>query len=200
MLKKANLVLKNAEIDECLEGDFFGADQGALQIIKSNHVLTGAIGDFDSVSETEKELIKENCTHYIELNAMKDKSDTQEAIDFLYKMGYTDITVVGGLSKRFDHTWANVQLLRKYSNLTWIDECNCLSILPIGKTNIKKDKYKYVSFFSLAKGKISLRNFKYEIDNYELDELDSLCLSNEILDEYAEVENTMPVLCIKSHD
>lgn len=65
------------------------------------------IGDFDSVPESE---VKD--TEIIRLYPVKDMTDTQEAIDVAIKRGATEITILGALGGRIDHTLANLHLLK----------------------------------------------------------------------------------------
>ncbi len=199
-MKTAILVLKDANIIQSVKGDYIGVDQGALQIIKQGLPLSTAIGDFDSITVDEKAYIEKNTTNFIALNPMKDTSDTQEAIILAEKLGYKKIVVMGGLSKRFDHTWANMQLLRKYPHVVWMDDHNKIQILSQGESTIEKENYHYISFFALKSGIITIENLKYQLKQYALDELDSLCLSNEFNDKQASIITTMPVLCIQSKD
>jgi thiamine pyrophosphokinase len=65
------------------------------------------IGDFDSTDisaiggDTEK----------IELPAEKDDTDTLAAVKYAIGKGYEDVLIIGGLSGRFDHSFAVIQTL-----------------------------------------------------------------------------------------
>lgn len=199
-MKRAILALKNASIPFSLEGDYYGADQGALAILNANKPLKAAIGDFDSVSQEEFKRIQECAETMIQLKCRKDESDTKEAIDFIKKQDYNEIVVLGGLFGRFDHTWANLQLLQCNPDLIWMDEKNRLRIFQPGRHVIFKEDYHYISFFSLKKGKITLECMEYPLKDYELQPLDSLGLSNEIIGESGILECDVPILCIQCHD
>lgn len=197
---RAILVLKNAIIPQELTGDFYGADQGALCCLKQGKKLELAIGDFDSVSQEEKAWIFNQAKEVIQLCPRKDRSDTCEALEIILKRGYDEVVVCGGLFGRFDHTWANIQLLLRNPSICWMDEKNRILILKEGKHEIKKEGYRYISFFSLKEGKISLRNMEYPLEDYIMKPLDSLGLSNEIIGEVGYIECSMPILCIQCHD
>lgn len=197
---RAILVLKNAIIPDGLTGDFYGADQGALCCLKQGETLELAIGDFDSVKEEEKNWIVSQAKEVIQLCPRKDQSDTSEALEIILKRGYDEIVVCGGLFGRFDHTWANIQLLLKHPSLIWLDEKNRITILEAGEHEIKKAGYHYISFFSLKEGELTLRNMEYPLEDYTMKPLDSLGLSNEIIGELGYVKCSMPVLCIQCHD
>jgi len=199
-MRRAILALKNASIPSCLEGEFFGADKGALAVLAAKKPLKAAIGDFDSVSQDEYQAIKDAAEILIQLQCRKDESDTKEAIAHIKKQGYDEIVVIGGLFGRFDHTWANLQLLQCNPDLIWMDEKNRIKIFQPGRHLVYKDDYQYVSFFALQKGKITLENMEYPLDKYEMEPLDSLGLSNEIIGEFGILECDVPTLCIQCHD
>ncbi|MCR5786929.1 MAG: hypothetical protein K6G28_04445, partial [Acholeplasmatales bacterium] len=61
--------------------------------------------------------------------------------------------------------------------------------------------YKYVSFFSLDNNlHISLKGFKYNLNNYNLKITDPLCVSNEIIDKCGEVEVDNKTLVVLSKE
>ncbi|MGL4383494.1 MAG: thiamine diphosphokinase, partial [Bacilli bacterium] len=57
----------------------------------------------------------------------------------------------------------------------------------------------YYSFFTGQTSQITLINFKYPLNNYELTNTDTLCLSNEILNEKATLINTKSIIMICSN-
>ncbi len=200
-MKRAILVLSNAIYDPMLEGDYIGADKGAFILLGWLHPCRFAIGDFDSVSQIEKELILNNANEVKLLNCHKDQSDMAEAMDWIESNDYEEVVLLSETTGRFDHTYACLQRLVKSSlPFTWIDSKNKIQILKSGKHKIQKEIYPYISFFSLEKGKITLKDVEYPLNNYEMDVLDSLGLSNVILNEFCLVENDMKVLCIQSKD
>ena len=62
------------------DAQIIGVDRGALNAINNGIRLDISIGDFDSVSENEFNLIKTNSNKIIKLNKIKDETDTNEAI------------------------------------------------------------------------------------------------------------------------
>ena len=77
------------------------------------------------------------------------------------------------------------------------DEHNCIFVSEL-EMNVKKNDYKYISFFSLNNDTyITLSGMKYNIENYKLIPKDNLCLSNEIIDE-ANIVVTKKVLVFLS--
>lgn len=83
------------------------ADSGYLSACDCGVLPDVFIGDFDSVLKEEVKAKK-----IISLNPVKDKTDTQEAIDFAVSQGAKEISILGALGKRIDHTIANIHLLK----------------------------------------------------------------------------------------
>ena len=62
-----------------------------------------------------------------------------------------------------------------------MDEDSLIEVIRDNNYKIK-DGYKFISLFSIEDSIISLNGFKYNLNKYLLKPNDSLCLSNEILD------------------
>ena len=73
------------------------------------------IGDFDSVSEEEKEAIEiikaQAPEKVIELCPIKDDTDMLAALKLGLEKGYSDFRIYGGTGGRLEHTIANIQCL-----------------------------------------------------------------------------------------
>lgn len=182
--------LYNKDDDEFI----IGCDGGCkvLEDLNINYDL--ALGDFDSFSES---LINPNITK-IKFKSEKDESDLELALDYALKLDPEKILICNATGKRIDHLLASINLLKKYknSNIIILDEDNEISVS--GSSTFSQNDYKYISFFSIAEETvISLRGFKYNLDNYHLSQQDSLCLSNEIINEGYLITNK-EVLVIKS--
>ena len=180
---KAAIILKNAYLNNFNKNDYdivIGADRGAYFAISNNINPDISIGDFDSVNDSEFELIKKNSKKIIKLNPIKDESDTHEAIELV--KDYDKIIILGGIKgKRIEHLFANIIDLINYKNLSMIDEDSLIETVNDNNYVINKD-YKFVSLYSLdSESIISLDGFKYNLNNYHLKYNDPLCLSNEII-------------------
>lgn len=180
---------------------YVGVDRGALKIIHENLNGLLAIGDFDSCSDLEKASIQAYFSEVIEYNEMKDDTDTALAFAHLKKMDYEEITVYGAFQHRFDHALANYHLLiNEDFNLHLIDEYNHAFKIKMGVTEIKQSKYKYCAFFSFRESVITLKGFKYPLNQYLLKPYDSLVISNEIIKDSATIESDQDLICILSND
>ena len=178
---KAAIILKDAYLtnfNNCYD-IIIGADKGALHALNNGIIPDISIGDFDSVNEIEFEKIKNNSKKLIQLNKIKDSSDTHEAIKLV--SNYDEIHILGGIKgKRIEHLFSNIIDLINYPNLSIMDEDSLIE--TINDNNYKvKDNYKFVSLYAIDEAIIDLIGFKYELNNYLLKRNDPLCLSNEII-------------------
>ncbi len=199
---KIALVLFDIDLSLINLSDYYliGVDKGALNLVKNNYKVDLAIGDFDSVSKKEFNLIKGNSKELIVLNPIKDKTDTEEALDYALKKS-SDITIFGGIiGKRIEHFLSNLTLFYKFNDLKIVD--NNSLILYKDKISLNKEdykEYKYVSFFTLTNTTLTLKGFKYNLDNFALSlENCSLTTSNEILSDIASVISSNKVLIVFS--
>ena len=163
-----------------------GIDKGALIAIDKGIKLDYILGDFDSITFEELKIIKKKCPNIIKLNPIKDDTDTEFAIN--YFKNATEFIIHGGIQgKRIEHLISNINLILKYDNIKVIKDNNTkISRLLSGTYFI--NEYKYISFFAKSGSLISLKGFKYDLDNYQFKEFDNLCISNEIENEYGEVQ------------
>lgn len=198
MLKKAIIACKMTTSDFNLVGDWFGVDSGAEFLMKANKKMKAAIGDFDTYPNYF--LLNDYAEQIIKLPCQKDMSDSQYAIEYVKQLGYKEIILLGVTGGRLDHFMVNYLLLNQDIKIKIIDEFNEIFCLKKGNHQIKND-YQYISFFSVVPTNITLCNFKYPLTNYLLNPNDPLCLSNEIVGEYGEVNISHGTLyCIKSND
>ncbi len=153
-----------------------GVDRGALIALKNGYSLDYAIGDFDSVTAEERKFIASKAKNYLKLNCDKDLTDTEYAINCFKDAD--EILIYGGIAgKRIDHLYANINLCLKYPNVTFIDEAT--KIMAIPKYISLNEDYYYYSFFASENSIISLKGFKYELEDYKFNHCDNLCISNE---------------------
>ncbi len=159
-----------------------GVDKGAINAINHSLVLDLAVGDFDSVTETEFDVIKTSVKKIIKLDPIKDDTDTKCALNEAYKIS-NDVTILGGITgKRIEHFLANLNLLDIYPNLKIIDD-RTLIFLKSESFYLDIKEYFYVNLFAKEEVKnLTLNGFKYNLKNYDLKPFDSLGISNEVID------------------
>lgn len=187
-----------AVVESTIESaDFYiGVDGGVNTLLHQGIEPNVIVGDFDSINSQDIIDKYDN----IKLPMEKDDTDTAIAIEYLINNGYNDIRMYGVTGGRIDHFYAVMCLLRKYHNIkmTIIDKQNKIYILDQGTHYIKKDNYKYLSFFALNHTFLSISNCLYNLDNYELLAEDPLCVSNEIVDEMCLIETSDKIIVIQS--
>ena len=156
-----------------------GVDRGALNAVMQGIKLDVALGDFDSVSNEEFDLIKNNSKKVIKLNPIKDKTDTTEAIELV--KDYDEILILGGIKgKRIEHFYANILELHNNPKIKLVDD-NSLIETVVDNNYVVRNDYKYVSIFGMADSLISLSGFKYNLNEYHLSMYSSIGISNEIV-------------------
>lgn len=166
-----------------------GADRGALFLTRHGFTPDAALGDFDSVNVEERETIRQGSRLYMDCDPVrKDLTDTEWALDYAISLRPASILMLGVTGTRFDHTFANVQLLNKAAAeripCRIVDAHNEISLLS-GEDNILLTKgwYEQVSLLPLSgtvRG-ITLEGFLYPLENAELAVGQSLGISNVII-------------------
>ena len=187
-----NELLKET-VREMGEPFVIGADRGALRLIQNNIKMDIAIGDFDSVEELEKEMILSAAESEV-LQSEKDDTDTEHAFRFALDKQPEEIVLLGCTGRRMDHSLSCIGMLRqaleKDVKAFVVDNYNRISIRK-GTVQIKKEE-QYGKFVSIlpyggsAKG-VTMKGFKYEIDNVDIDAAYSLTVSNEITEPVATI-------------
>ncbi len=164
-----------------------GVDYGAFLAVKNDITLDVAIGDFDSVSKDEFDLIKKNAKKVEVLPEKKDYTDTVYALNLIENSSKT--TILGGImGDRIEHFIANLNLLKDNHNLVLLDDNSKIIILEEGNHNIFKENYYYFSIFGDLNTIITLEGFKYPLTDYVFLQNDSLGISNEIIDDFAYIK------------
>ena len=89
-----------------LEGAYIiAADSGYKNCKQLGAVPNLAVGDYDSLN-----FVPDDCEH-ITYPCEKDDTDLMAAVREALRRGCGDITILGAMGGRFDHTFANVQVL-----------------------------------------------------------------------------------------
>lgn len=162
------------------------ADSGYLSACDCGIVPDVFVGDFDSLLKEEV-----NAAKIISLNPVKDKTDTQEAIDYAVSQGIKFITIVGALGNRFDHTLANLHLL-KYANDSGIKaeivDVDTYITLVNNEISIKKKDGFCISLLPLTDCfGVSVFGVFYPLDNADMPIGNPYGISNEFTDDSAKI-------------
>ena len=165
------------------------------------------LGDFDSVNTKILEKYKTQNIKIIKLNPEKDLTDTHSAIDLALEIKSTEITILGAIGTRLDHTMANIHILKqaldKNIKAKIVNEKNEIELINKEIIIKKDDNYKYVSIIPLTTNVtgITIEGMKYIINDYTLSIGDSLGVSNEQIDKEAKISiKTGILVVIKSKD
>ena len=171
--------------------------------IKPNYI----VGDFDSI---DNEILKKYEDTDISIERLvpeKDLTDTESAIKLAVSLRSSSITIIGAMGTRIDHMLANIhileQALNKQIKARMINENNEIQLINDSLAIKKDDRFKYISVIPLtteAKG-VTIKGMKYPLNNYTLTIGNSLGVSNEQVDEIAEITVKEGILIIiKSND
>ena len=153
------------------------------------------IGDFDSVKEDTLNFFKEQQgISWKELNPVKDDTDTEFAIRQAIELGAKEITILGATGTRLDHVLGNIALLgiglQEQVDIRLVDSNN--RIRMIDKSMKLRNTEQFGNFVSLVpytgevKG-VTLKGFKYPLQDYTMGVFSSLGISNEVVEEEAEI-------------
>jgi len=158
-------------------------DQGLFDAYKAGIHVDMAIGDFDSLKDLR---LLDKVAHK-KLSPDKDLTDTESAITYAQSLAPKHIYILGGLGGlRFEHSYANLLLVKSYENLSIIT--NETKIVNLDKGIHKIDFKGYINVFAAKRSLVSLKGFKFNLDNHLLDPLDRLGISNELEGQLGEIE------------
>jgi thiamine pyrophosphokinase len=173
---------------------WIGVDRGVHTLLRNGIVPDAAFGDFDSVTETELQEIRDAMKDIHLYPSEKDETDLEIAFHWAVNQEPDELYVYGATGGRLDHLFGNIQLLlrdeilNKLSQMEVyiVDRTNILTARLPGIYKIEKiaDK-KYISFVPVPEAVegITLAGFKYPLDNCRIERGSTLCISNELISE-----------------
>ena len=148
------------------------------------------LGDFDSLG-------KQNLPdgpEILQVPAEKDLTDTQLAVEVALARGAKEITIIGGLSGRLDHTLSNLALLSHLHELkvyaVMTDGQNRARFIRNGGALIARSGFSYLSLLAadpVVKG-VEVQGCKYPLKKAKLKNTYQYAVSNEITGNCALVE------------
>lgn len=197
----------DAFLSDCLLQEQYSmiiaADSGLAAADRLNIELDYIVGDFDSVSETVLQKYRKLSTPIKTFPKEKDKTDTQIAIELALMNHAVHLDIIGATGSRLDHVLANIHLLLLPMQLkvraSLIDGNNRIYLKQESFTLKKQEQFgDYVSllpFTEKVRG-LTLRGFKYPLNQIVLTSGNSLGISNEIVEEEASVEFTEGILLV----
>ena len=183
----SSLLPKNQDI-------YLGVDGGGLKLLEQDLPLDIAVGDFDSVSETDLRQIRTQAKHVVQSVPEKNDTDLELALKAVFE-AYPDaaVTIYGAFGGRLDHFLSNIFLptdpdLTPYmEQIQLVDGQNRLIYRPAGCHEIQPDPaMSYIGFMPVGEGHLEITGAKYPLhqENYFLK---AMYGSNEFLDQPIQV-------------
>ena len=161
---------------------------GGMKILREAGIRPDiGVGDFDSVNVEDY-----SDTPIVKLQPEKDETDTEYALLMAIDKHPEEIVVMGATGSRLDQTMASIELL-KYAvdagvDAIILDPTNRIRVAR-GETVYTKDKafgyYLSVLPFSEDLTDLTMKGFKYEIEEFTLKKGISRCISNELASDRA---------------
>lgn len=188
--------LKDRKYDYVIAADS-GLEHAERLGIRVDYIL----GDYDSVKPEVLEMYAGN-TETVTYPSEKDFTDTHLALLRAINNGAEVIDLIGATGSRLDHTMTNIFVMK--AALDAETECAIYDAhnkiyLTDGNVSVKKcEQYgKYISFAPMTEQAVlSISGVKYPLENYVLKQGLSLCQSNEIIDETANINVKEGVLIV----
>jgi len=199
----------------CLDGGFDIAKEHGLD----PDIL---LGDFDSIDANIEEIRVESSgsddeadnLRIVEYPPEKDYTDLELALKLLDPGEFPELLIIGGIGGRLDQTAVNLQLIARYTSgyaspgqgfdlIEMLDGRNrCFAVRGSEKDyfTIPAQEGSYLSLLPMSETceGVSLTGVKYPLEKATLRRAASLGISNEIIDDRAELtaaEGTMLVIC-----
>ena len=167
------------------KGDIYCADGGANICYELGLTPKEIYGDLDSIKNEVKEFYQEKNIKFIKFQVEKDYTDSELILNEIQNK-YNVIYCIAGLGGSIDHELTNINLLDKYSNLIFISQKE--KIFKIDSNykfnNMINTKISFIIFSDKVKG-LTLKGFKYNIENLDIKKGEARCISNVIVENEA---------------
>ena len=167
------------------KGDIYCADGGANICYELNLTPKEIYGDLDSIKDEVKKFYQEKDIKFIKFQIEKNYTDSELVLNEIQNK-YDIIYCIAGLGGSIDHELTNINLLDKYSNLIFISQKE--KIFKINSdykfNNMINTKISFIIFSDKVKG-LTLKGFKYNIENLDIKKGEARCISNVIVENEA---------------
>jgi thiamine pyrophosphokinase len=169
------------------------ADKGAQYCLQSGIEPGLVVGDMDSLDQGSTERLAALGVAMKRVNADKDQTDTEIALDEAIQLGAKRVEILGAIGDRIDHTLANIHLLRKAlhqgiaARIT--SETQQVFLVDSSET-ITGGRGRTVSFLPLTEQVegISLTGFRYELEEASMEIGKPYGISNVVTSDQARVK------------
>jgi len=154
------------------------------------------LGDFDSTN-----LVKKPHSYTLKKTHNQSKSDLEKCLDWCLENKIIDLTLLGLVGERDDHTFVNLLLLNKFRerlNLKLVTDFQTISCIA-GKHEFKSFTGQVVSILGTETIEdISTTGLKYELENATLNP-GTRGVSNSALNDTFQIFSSQPVWVFLSH-
>jgi len=161
-----------------IAGDIYCADGGANIAYQLNLIPKEIYGDLDSIKDEVKDFYAKKNVKFIKFNVEKDYTDSELVLNEIEKK-YDKIYAIAALGGSIDHELTNINLLNRYSNLIFVSQKE--KMFKIEKSynfsNMKNKKVSFIIFSDKVKD-LTLKGFKYDVENLDLTKGETRCVSN----------------------
>lgn len=179
-----------------------GADRGAYFLASRGFRMDAALGDFDSVTAEQLDLIRTSSSSMSSFDPIeKDYTDTELAFRHALSLQPELIVMLGAIGSRFDHSLANVHLLnlalRQGVDACIIDPNNRISLTE-KRLTVAKSEFNHVSLLPLTPEVtgVTLTGFQYPLHQATLHIGQSVGISNVLVAEQGLVEIEQGLLLV----
>ena len=159
------------------------ADSGLNNARTLGIKVSAIVGDYDSLGHAPD---VEKGVEVVTVPTEKDVTDTQLAVEYVLRRGASEITIIGGLGGRLDHTLSNLAILEELADkrvrATLADGQNRVRLLRNDSTILARSPYTYVSLLALdpvCRG-VEIEGVKYPLKGAKLERKFQYAVSNEI--------------------
>ena len=160
------------------EGDIYCANGGANIVYQLNLIPKKIYGDLDSIKDEVKDFYTKKNVKFIKFNVEKDYTDSELVLNEIEKK-YDKIYAIAALGGSIDHELTNINLLNRYSNLIFVSQKE--KMFKIEKSydfsNMKNKKVSFIIFSDKVEN-LTLKGFKYSVENLDLTKGETRCVSN----------------------
>ncbi len=168
-------VFSNGELGEIsllknmLKGvDYIICADGGLKHLKGlGRIPNLILGDFDSVEPELLRYYQQKGVQFEKYPSEKDETDTQIAVNTAVEMGAEQIVITGAIGSRFDHSYANIMLLKLLLNrrveAVIVHQNNVIRLLKAGTHVLKEKEGTIVSLLPFGGDAVieNMTGFKY---------------------------------------
>lgn len=150
---------------------YVGIDRGALTLLEQGYSLDWAVGDFDSVSDSEMSQIVLSGAKIYQSPAEKNDTDTELALKLVFRhYPKARVTVFGAFGGRLDHFLANIflpsdsQIAPYMRQICLVDNRNMVSYLPQGNHVFDAHpQMTYLAFMTDQDTTLTILGAKYDL-------------------------------------